>query len=195
VHGNEHQLNPIVAGGGRTDCAYGQSGKVWFLAGTFYSTHLTRTCTVPAGITLMVPVINIWVDNASCPPDPPSELTEGQLRDALKGAMDKATSMFATIDGRTVFANTGSDTAYRVRSPLFQYTSPKDNVLSTTYICGKPVPPGPVPKPGAVADGVFVMLEPLPKGDHVLHWGGSLPQDMAPTFTQDITYNIRVTEG
>ncbi len=47
--------NPVIDPNG-ADCAEGQSGKVWFLAGS--PTPVTRNCTVPAGKALFFPVIN-----------------------------------------------------------------------------------------------------------------------------------------
>src|SRR5438874_7424155 len=45
------------------DCSAGQSGPVWFLGGTFFGGTITRTCTIPAGKTLVFPVANAWADN------------------------------------------------------------------------------------------------------------------------------------
>src|SRR5262249_55520548 len=39
------------------NCGQGQSGQVWFLAGNFGGTS-TRTCTMPAGRALLVPILN-----------------------------------------------------------------------------------------------------------------------------------------
>ena len=50
--------NPVVDGDGR-NCAAGQSGRVWFLAGTFDSgPKVERSCEVPAGTALFFPVVN-----------------------------------------------------------------------------------------------------------------------------------------
>jgi hypothetical protein len=43
----------------------------------------------------------------------------------------------------------------------------------------------------AVDDGVYVMLSPLPHGQHVVHFGGSFPNF---AFTLDITYYITVAK-
>jgi hypothetical protein len=56
--------NPGLATNGAVDCRVGQSGNVWFLAGQFQSSgSFTRSCTVPAGKALFIPLINSWVDN------------------------------------------------------------------------------------------------------------------------------------
>jgi len=39
-------------------CAEGQSGPVWFLAGTYETARTVRKCRVPAGKTLFFPLVN-----------------------------------------------------------------------------------------------------------------------------------------
>ena len=39
-------------------CMVGQRGSVWFLSGVFLGGTVTRTCSVPEGVTLFFPVIN-----------------------------------------------------------------------------------------------------------------------------------------
>jgi hypothetical protein len=40
------------------NCAQEQAGPVWFLAGTFGGSAVTRSCTVPAGKALFFPILN-----------------------------------------------------------------------------------------------------------------------------------------
>jgi hypothetical protein len=54
---------PGLAAGGAVDCSVNQSGQVWFLAASPLSSSpvigsFTRSCTVPVGTTLVVPLIN-----------------------------------------------------------------------------------------------------------------------------------------
>src|SRR5439155_23432452 len=49
--------NPVLDTTG-ANCAAGQSGRVWFLAGTFSAGTVSRSCTVPAGTALLFPVLN-----------------------------------------------------------------------------------------------------------------------------------------
>jgi hypothetical protein len=46
----------------------------------------------------------------------------------------------------------------------------------------------------AVADGYYIMTDPLPKGNHTVHWKSSLacvdPGCAEPNFAMDIKYNI-----
>jgi hypothetical protein len=202
VNGPAGQHNPLTVGDGRIDCSYGQSGTVWFLAGTYLSStggngvtisKADRSCSkpIPSGITLMFPVINQADDNAACPPNDPTTFTEDQLRAAAQQAQDTAHNMHAQIDGQSVSDISGPVTPYRVTSPLFQYTVPVDNLFSTSFVCGETYPAGSVPAPGAVADGVFVMLAPLPPGVHYLSWGGDASPFGAP-FSQAISYKFTV---
>jgi hypothetical protein len=56
--------NPGLATNGAVNCSVGQSGDVWFLAGYFLgSGSFTRSCTIPAGKALFIPLINSWADN------------------------------------------------------------------------------------------------------------------------------------
>src|SRR5689334_9746342 len=50
-------LNPLLAKGD-VDCSYGQLGQVWFLAGALDSGTTTRSCKVPTGTRLFLPILN-----------------------------------------------------------------------------------------------------------------------------------------
>jgi hypothetical protein len=45
----------------------------------------------------------------------------------------------------------------------------------------------------AVVDGVYVMLAPLSKGQHTIHFHGEAPLSPTATFILDVTYQLRVT--
>ena len=49
--------SPILDTG---DCSAGQSDHVWFLAGAFAPTTVTRACTIPPGTALFFPLVNGW---------------------------------------------------------------------------------------------------------------------------------------
>mgnify|MGYP000914765239 CR=1 FL=1 len=83
---------------------------------------------------------------------------------------------------------------YRVVSPPSIYGPlPEGSVIEGAY-------PGAVKGATSefVSDGVFLMLAPLPKGEHTLRFGGSVrvaPQDgirNGVAFDQDITYHLIV---
>lgn len=209
VHGPAGQLTPFLVAD-RTDgqpvavdCSYGQSGRVWFLAGTYQPSYpngattpsyiANRSCTVPAGTTLFFPIINSQWDNINFVGSPPGTLSEQQLRAIAKGDIDGVTTMSATLDGHPVAGlDSPQTTAYRVASPLFHYTLPDDNLLTAAY--GAPVA-GSVPPPGAVADGIYLLVAPPSAGQHILHWQASALLPESGAFYQDITYRITVARS
>ena len=72
-------------------------------------------------------------------------------------------------------------------SPVFHYWVPANNIL------GIPVPtdPGRVGIPGTVADGVYLMLEPLSKGDHSIHFEASFGTGPG-VYAFDVSYTVTV---
>jgi hypothetical protein len=206
-HGPGGVSNPLTVTNGPVDCSYGQHGNVWFLGGTFISSESTgqvpannadRSCTVPTGTMLFVPIVNSENDNLALVGSPSNTFTEQQLRELPAGQMNAVSGMTATIDGRSVKGLGNSRTTpYRVQSPRFQYSLPNaQQGGNLDQAVGANVPAGPIPAPGAVADGAFLMLEPLSVGTHHLHWTGGIPrgafEPLPDGFTQDITYTITV---
>jgi len=156
--------------------AVGQSGPVWFLAGTMGPT-VERTCTVPAGKAILFPLLNaFWV--ATIP-----EETEPVMRANCRDGMDHVTELWATVDGvslRGLFA-------YRFEAPrVFFATFPEVGGLWG-------VPGGAYP---AFQEGFWIMLEPPAPGEHALTWGGRAVNPATPpnvdVFEQNITYHLTV---
>src|ERR1044071_3518430 len=54
------QFPPLQSG--ELDCGLGQSGSVWFLAGTAGQGPVTRSCTIPTGKALFFPIVTIVND-------------------------------------------------------------------------------------------------------------------------------------
>jgi len=161
--------NPVLDPTG-ANCGFGQSGRVWFLAGTFGGAA-ERDCTVPIGKALFFPVVNTAF--IATEPGETAELaheTVGAEIDAVDTSL-----LFATVDGVSVtgLAN------YRAPSPTFSVTFAEDNVFG--------LPPG-VYGPAA-ADGFYLMLAPLQRGPHTLHFGGELG-DGTPV---DVTYHLNIS--
>jgi hypothetical protein len=169
------------------DCSAGQSGPVWFLAGAFVSTPLTRTCTVPAGKALFFPIYNAWADNTWCP-----EWTTYTLEELIgftQWYMENVGAVACTIDGKPVKGlDPVATSAYRVGPQVFSYTLGPNNLLAnylgplwavdlTCLADGTTVFP-------AAEDGVYLMLAPLSAGQHTIHFTveGGL----------DITYELTV---
>lgn len=161
--------NPIVDHTGR-NCAVGQRGPVWFLAGS-PGTVETRACSIPDGKALFFPIINLADINTT-------NQTAKELRAELAPCMDRITTLSVEVDGKPL--RNLNDSA-RVRSAVFEITVPHDGFLDPgTY---SPV----------VDDGFYVMLKPLSVGNHNLHLRGAT--DGCPLqgpFSVDVLYHLTV---
>jgi len=158
------------------DCSVGQSGSVWFLGGSFVSGSAERNCTVPADKALFFPILN--TECSTVEPDPFHGDNEAELRACAQSFIDPVAGLFLEIDGVPV----GNLSQYRVLSPMFSFAAPDPNVLFVQ---------GPV-SGQSVGDGYYILLAPLHKGQHTLHFGGTFTQY---DFTLDITYHLTVTEN
>jgi hypothetical protein len=181
------------------DCAAGQAGHVWFLAGISFAqspTYTTayRSCSVPAGVFLFFPVVSAWNDNLNCPSQPPFTLTAQQLEQNVQEQTDGIIpgSMSVTIDGAAVSGLNDSATALRAAAGGFSYTLPPNSLVST-FCPGDPFPAGTTPPlPGAFADGVYILRAPLSAGVHHVHWTGQEAAGPLGQVSQDVTYTISV---
>lgn len=139
-------------------CAYRQSGEVWFLAGTYGTRRTERTCTVPLGKVLFFPLINYVTFRG-----------EGTKESCMSLAARAAaltndpSALVLDIDGKR-FNGLAS---HRLATPCFGLIpgQPKD----------------------AVSNGYYVAIQPLPRGKHVLNFGGVLPG-----MIQAVTYTLTV---
>jgi hypothetical protein len=176
--------NPGLATNGAVDCSVGQSGDVWFLAGYFLgSGNFTRSCTIRAGKTLFIPLVNSWADNiCNTPP-----LTVDQLRAVAANFVSAPAKLHASIDGSPILYQ-------RAISPVFSYNLPstKDNVIYAAFGVQLPGPCWPsLHVDPAVADGFYTMIPPLSAGSHSLNFGGSAGTGRT-RITLDVTYNLTV---
>lgn len=184
-------------------CGVGQLGPVWFLAGVANSSGVvTRNCAMPADKALFIPILNAEWDNAGY--DTPQ--SEATLRAIAAGVIDHTDQLTMSIDGKEV----QNLTAYRTKSPVFFYTMPaednvyglkcsgtlhptcKDGAGNTVSFAGLICTGGPKSQCLAypvVGDGYYVMLSPLPVGEHTIHFGGRF---VDYGFTLDITYHLTV---
>jgi hypothetical protein len=137
-------------------CGYGQSGDVFFLAGSAASVE--RACTVTRGVTIFVPILVSVCDTVQPPPyfgRDETALAKCAVRneDNFLKAKDLAAGMGLTVDGQDV----PDLQSYRVTTPLFALNLPADNRLATSVLVGS-----------AVGDGYQVLLAPLSEGDHTI---------------------------
>lgn len=159
--------NPLIDQTG-VDCAVGQSGNVWFLAGSFGST-VTRSCTIPASKVLFIPVINnIWIPFKTDP-------IRNAVNSRMLAALDPATiTMSAQIDGVPVM----NLQDYRAQAKAFTLVLPADNIV------GEPKGPyGP-----CAGDGYYLPIAGLSAGPHTVHVFSQSPA----TGTTDVTVNVLI---
>jgi hypothetical protein len=174
----------------------GQSGPVWFLAGTFGG-PAERDATIPAGKALFFPIVNwsVWepdddetsrliVEHLGLDPN---VLTEAEiLRITANWLADRSAPVSCMVDGVAInnLAN------YRAESPDFEFNFNDELALLFGLDGGLKSP--------AVADGYWLMLAPLPLGRHTIEFHGVAdistangdPFDLS--FTVDIIYHLNV---
>jgi hypothetical protein len=183
--------NPLLDTTG-ADCRTGQSGEVIFLVGAFEKV-VRNECTVPAGKALFFPLVNEIDFHVSCSVVPAScddQDTPQKIWTDLQNGHFSASALHATIDGIPVQNLDPVNTPYRAcAGPVaecsggsFSFSMPTGNLFgfpASTY--------GP-----AVADGIYLLLAPLPPGTHTITFGGT-STFFGSTNTEDITYDLFVS--
>jgi hypothetical protein len=162
------------------DCDAGQSGKVWFVAGG----PTDCSCTVPEGKAVFFPLVNAECSSLEDPPFHGN--TAAEQRECAKYWADHivVASLFCEIDD----VPARNLPSYRVVSPQISFTAP------TPWAYGNVGGPG-----TSVGDGYYVLLHPLSKGVHTIHFGGVSHFDageLGPDpvdFGVDTTYHLIVT--
>jgi hypothetical protein len=160
-------------------CATGQSNSnssVFYLAINNGGVS-ERTCKVPAGKGLFIPVMQVeWSDK-----EVPGASVEDLSKSAKKD-QDSVNSLYLKIGDKEY--NFEELNKYRTHTDDFEVVFPDNGIFGVTK--GGPSK--------AVADGRYVLTEPLPKGNHTVHYKSSLicldPDCAEPNFAQDIKYNI-----
>jgi len=178
-------INPILDVTG-ANCAEGQSGPVWFLAGSFSSGTVERSCTVPHGKALFFPIDGALFGAAvfDCEPTAPGVPCDvPTLRAAAAEAVESVT-LEASIDHVPLH----NLTDYRVPSPVFSVTLPEDNVVA--FLSGVDVPGG-IYAP-VVSDGYFLMLAPLSAGAHTIHFKATVNSGPFTGSASEIIYHLTI---
>jgi hypothetical protein len=149
---------------------------VFFLVGTTATGAVTRSCTIPAGKAILIPIIN----SACSIPGDGASLTEAQVQACASGSIDlvDVESLQVVVDGKGL-KDLGT---YRFTSP-FTFTGASPNIFMESYAGYQSY---------AFADGFWVMLTPLTPGNHTIHFEGEIP---SWAFKVDVTYNLTVAPG
>jgi hypothetical protein len=161
-------VNPLIDSTG-ANCAEGQDAKVWYLAGTAGGGTATRSCTIPTGTALFFPIVNTFSA---------AEGTVEEMRAVTAAFIDSIAAMSVSIDGQSV----ENPVSYRAMSPVFSLTLPANNIFGVPEGTYEP----------AVSDGFWLLLAPLPPGEHVIHFSAASSDG---SFSLDVTYILTVEAG
>jgi hypothetical protein len=158
---------------GTVDCTRGQRGRIWFLAGNFGGTS-HRICTIPDGKALFFPIANVlfWA--------PEDGASVDELRRKANAGINPFTVLKVEIDGEVI----ADPFAYRAQSPPGGFALRFGELLSDFGFAPEPDPRNP-----AVADGYWILLSPLRRGEHEIHFHATEP---TAGFDLDVTYRITV---
>ena len=185
---------PVDAASYAAPMSDGQSGEVWLLAGPLGSA-LTGTVqfSIPEGKAMLISPITYWVDNANCPTF--TDFTVPELRAQVAASWSQVTETSCTIDGKTIPGLSNPQTSpYLFDSTVFSYTLPDHDTYPTVLFGATCIDNGQTID-GAVAQGEFLMIKPLPVGKHIIHGTDIVGPAASPFLVVDITYVITVTKA
>ncbi len=136
-----------------------------------------RTCKVPAGKGLLIPVMQVEKSDKEMPGASVEELDTSAKKD-----QDSVNSLYLKIGDKEYKYD--DLIKYRTHTDVFEVVFPDKGIFGV--IEGGPSK--------AVADGFYILTEPLTKGNYSIHFKSSLicldPGCTEPNFAQDIKYNI-----
>lgn len=137
-----------------------------------------RTCRVPPGKGILIPVLVVEVSEKDFPKSPKSVQ---ELRRIAKKDQDSVKDLYLKIDNREY--NMQELAKYRKATGDFSVTFPENPIFKATKGEAK-----------AVADGHYIITRPPPKGKHTVHYRSSLSCDgtdcLEQNFGQDIECDI-----
>ena len=145
------------------DFGAGQSGKVWFWSSP--DGPLTRIVTMPEDTALFLTIRDVETSSLETLDSGFYEGSEMEQRANSKWFADHITNVFCVIDGVAV----KNLQAYRFSTPQFKFTAP------TPWIFGGPGPRTQYRRctGTSVGDGYFLMIAPMSKGTHAIHYAGT----------------------
>jgi hypothetical protein len=185
---------PIDAASYAAPLSDGQSGQVWVIAGPLNGpTTATVQFSIPEGKSMLISPITYWADNANCPSF--TDFTVDDLRGQVAAGYSQVTETSCTIDGVTIPGlSNPQDSPYLFDSTVFSYTLPDHDTYPTVLFGATCIPNG-TTIDGAVAEGEFLMIKPLPVGQHIIHGTVVVGPAASPSLVVDVTYVITVTAG
>lgn len=160
-------------------CSAGQEGtnsSVFYLSGNGGGKS-ERVCTMPANKSALLPIMVVEWSSKEAP-----GASIEDLHSSAKQDQDSVNSLYLKIDDREW--NYKDLINYRTHTDAFDVVFPDSGIMGVTE--GGPSK--------VVADGFYIITEPLPEGNHTIQYKGSLLcleiGCDEPNFAQDIKYTI-----
>lgn len=186
--GQPHSTSSPIADGTGEHCDVGQSGKVWYLAGTFGGAA-ERSCTIPHNRHLFFPLVNRWGINPGTSVD--DEAAQTEFIDFFVGYFaenrEATCALTLRLDGEDLL---GTDLEeldellyVDVLDP-FEVEINADNWATEFGFEGGITP--------TLTDGHFALLRPLDPGEHVLEIGGAVCDGEEISFETSVVYELEV---
>lgn len=167
------EVSPVRDNTGE-NCHVGQSGDVWFLAGGYGTSKISRECVIPAGKHIFFPVINMVYY-----PGRKGALSCEDAKAAAALNNDELLSIEITLDSLI----SSNPTHARISSTeCFDLLG----LVPEEYKAPRVYP--------AATDGFWIMLKPLSKGEHLLKFDAQYNRDKGgySKMAQDIEYKLIV---
>ena len=171
--------NPWADESGET-CTIGQletNSSIFYLSGNGGGKS-DRICKLPAGKGLFIPVSPFEISDKEAPNRPVEDLHKIAKKD-----QDSVTSLYLKIDDKEYTRQDLSK--YRIPTDDFKVVFPQNAIFGASEGSSK-----------AVADGYYVITEPLVKGNYTIIYKSSLIcpgiDCIEPNFAQDIKYTLIV---
>ncbi len=161
-----------------------QAGPVWFLAGGPTECGALSPLMVPTGKSLFFPLVNAECSNL----ETGGGFAEGGFHGDTAAEQKRCAqlwadhivvaSLFCEVDGVPV----QNPARYRFVSPQYAFTAPTPWVFGEVGGAGT-----------SVADGYSLMLAPLSRGAHTIHFGGAFHLSVADGDPFDADFGIDTT--
>jgi hypothetical protein len=161
------------------DFSANQSGKVWFWSAP--DGPMTRRVSIPAGKAIFLTLRDVETSSLEAPPF--FGATEAEQRANSEFFADHIEDLFCVIDGVPV----RNLEDYRFATRQFRFNAPTPWIFGETGGRGT-----------AVGEGYFLMLAPMRRGHHTIHYGGTFRfaagelADEPLEFAKEITIELTV---
>jgi hypothetical protein len=183
---------PVDAASFAAPLSDGQSGQVWLIAPPLgVPSSATFQFSIPEGKAMLISPLSAWMDNGNCPTF--TDFSVDELRALVSAEWSPVSEMSFTIDGVAIPGLTNPQASpYLFDSTVFSYTLPDHDTYPTVLFGATCIANGTTIGP-AVVKGVFLLVKPLPVGQHLIHMTAGVGPASAPFLVTDVTFVITVT--